>query len=265
VEEQMHGALDRGEFHLHYQPKVDVTSGLIIGAEALLRWNSPVLEDVYPNEFIPIAEQTGGIVAIGEFVLEEALRTTAAWRENGDQNFRIGINLSPRQFRDPSLIPLIEESLESSGVPAHCLELEITEGVLMSGHAYIDDALTALNRLGVELAMDDFGKGYSSLNYLRTYPFTTLKIDRNFIEHVAENPADQELVNATIAMAHGLGLKVVAEGVETHAQLNYLRARGCEFAQGYLFGRPVSPGQFSALLNQQNAPGKVTRIARRGA
>ena len=184
-------------------------------------------------------------------MLTRALQMTATWVQGCDQAFRIGINLSPRQFRDPNLVQFIERSLAQSGVAARCLELEITEGVLLSGHAYIDEALKTLHQLGVELVMDDFGKGYSSLSYLRTHPFTTIKIDRDFIEDVAENAADQALVNASIAMAHGLGLKVVAEGVETREQWQYLRALGCEFAQGYLFGKPVPGEQFTRLLEQQ--------------
>ncbi len=248
LEEQMHGALSRGEFRLCYQPKVALESGKIIGAEALLRWHNPALGEVSPLEFIPIAEQTGLIVPIGKFVLAEAMAMAAQWSQSYGRSFSMAVNLSPRQFRDPSLVPYIEAGIKESGVRAGSLELEITEGVLMNGYAYVDDALSALNSLGLNIAMDDFGTGYSSLSYLRSYPFDVLKIDREFINDITEDPADRELVNAAIAMAHGLGLKVVAEGVETKEQLEYLSAHGCDYGQGYLFGKPMSPEEMAALM-----------------
>lgn len=248
IEEQMHGALHRGEFSLRYQPKVELASGRIIGAEALLRWHNPVLGEISPLEFIPIAEQTGLIVSIGRFVLTEALEMATYWRQTTGRLFSVAVNLSPRQFRDPNLVAFIENAVRQSDAEAAALELEITEGVLMSGHAYIDDALTALNELGVSIAMDDFGTGYSSLSYLRNYPFDVLKIDREFVNDIADDPADRELVNAAIAMAHGLGLKVVAEGVETQAQLNYLRSRYCDYGQGYLFSKAVTSTELTAMI-----------------
>ena len=251
LEEQMHGALDRGEFSLCYQPQIDVGSGQINGAEALLRWHNPALGEVSPGEFIPIAEQTGLIISMGQFVMTEALRMAANWQQRREQPLIMAVNLSPRQFRDPGLVPFIEDALSRSCVPHDALELEITEGVLMSGHAYIDDALAALSRLGVGIAMDDFGTGYSSLSYLRKYPFDVLKIDRSFINDITVDLADRELVNACIAMAHVLGLKVVAEGVETRAQLELLAAQGCDFAQGYLFSRPLSAEAMTALLEAE--------------
>ena len=164
---------------------------------------------------------------------------------------RMAVNDSPRQFRDPALVPFIERTIKRTGVPAECLELEITEGVLMSGHSYVDIALSAINRLGVAIAMDDFGTGYSSLSYLRNYPFDILKIDRSFIDDVPMDEADRELVNATIAMAHGLGLKVVAEGVETRGQLDYLKAQRCDYAQGYLFSSAVPGEEIPSLLDNK--------------
>lgn len=252
LEEQMHGALDREEFYLLYQPKMNLENGRIIGAEALLRWNNPMLQQVFPDEFIPVAEQTGFIVTIGEFVIRQALAMAAKWVKMHNSSFTIAVNLSPRQFRDPNLVGFIEKSIHQSELSAKCLELEITEGVLMSGHAYIDDAINALSSLGVVLAMDDFGTGYSSLSYLQNYPFNILKIDRSFINDITEDSADRELVNATIAMAHGLGLKVVAEGVETDGQLQHLKNQGCEFAQGYYFSEPISPEKFTEMLQNQD-------------
>ncbi|NOR81492.1 MAG: PAS domain S-box protein [Methyloprofundus sp.] len=248
IEEQIFGALTRQEFVVFYQPQINMSTGKIMGAEALLRWSNPVLGEVSPSEFIPIAEQTGLIVSIGQFVLTEALNKTALWQNDFDAKFRIAVNLSPAQFRDPKLVEYIENSLQQSGVSSAALELEITEGVLMNGHSYIDSALTGLNNLGVSIAMDDFGIGYSSLSYLRNYPFDVLKIDRSFINDITIDPADRKLIIATIAMAHGLNLKVVAEGVETQEQYDDLKVLGCDYAQGYLIGAPAAADDMSQLL-----------------
>lgn len=248
VEEQLRGALERGELYLCYQPLVNVVTCTIVGVEALLRWNNPALGKVSPDEFIPIAEQSGLIIPIGRYVLNQALSMEAKWQQKCESQFTMAINLSPCQFRDLDLVAFVEDAMGQSGVSGESLTLEITEGVLMSGHTYIDDALAALSELGVSIAMDDFGTGYSSLSYLRSYPFNTLKIDRSFINDIIANPADRELVNATIAMAHGLGLKVVAEGVETEEQLAFLAAQSCDFAQGYLFSKPVSADEITEML-----------------
>jgi diguanylate cyclase (GGDEF)-like protein/PAS domain S-box-containing protein len=254
LEEQMHGALERGEFSLCYQPQVDVSGGRIVAVEALLRWHSPVLGELSPREFIPIAEQSGLIVPIGQFVLTEALRAAAAWRRHHEPGLRIAVNLSPRQFRDIGLASFIATALERAGLAGESLELEITEGVLLGGHSFVEETLGALNNLGVTIAMDDFGTGYSSLSYLRSYPFQVMKIDRSFVRDITQDPADRELISAAIAMAHGLGLKVVAEGVETEEQLAILAGHGCELAQGYLFGRPVAPAQMAEMLDRQAEP-----------
>ncbi|MCG8487624.1 MAG: EAL domain-containing protein [Chromatiales bacterium] len=251
VEEQLHGALERNEFQLYYQPILDIAKREIIGAESLLRWNNPVLGEVRPDEFIPITEQTGQIIPLGLFVIEQALCKTSQWQNRLDQPFKVAINISPRQFRDPNLTKQIKAALAQCNMPSHSVVLEITEGVLMSGHTYIDDALTELNELGVIITMDDFGTGYSSLSYLRKYPFGNLKIDRSFINDITIDPADRELVNATIAMAHGLGITVVAEGVETEEQLEYLERQDCDMAQGYLFSKPISAAQMDRLLTDK--------------
>ncbi|MCW9057180.1 MAG: EAL domain-containing protein [Gammaproteobacteria bacterium] len=253
IEEQMHGALDRGEFYLCYQPKIEIQSRNIIGVEALLRWNNPVLGNVNPDEFIPIAEQTGLIVPIGQYVLNESLNITSQWQQLCRHKFTMAVNLSPRQFRDPNLITSIEAALSKSELSGESLELEITEGVLLSGHSYIHKALTTLNNMGIDLSMDDFGTGYSSLSYLRSYPFKVLKIDRSFIADIIIDIADRELVNAAIAMAHSLGLTVVAEGVETEEQLKLLASQGCEIAQGYYFSKPVSADKITELLTASNS------------
>ncbi|TVO52673.1 bifunctional diguanylate cyclase/phosphodiesterase [Denitromonas halophila] len=250
IEEQLHGALAREEFQLCYQPLINIARRAIIGAEALLRWRNPRLGAVPPDEFIPVAEHTDLIIDIGKHVLSQAIEQVAYWRGALSPDFKVAVNLSPRQFRDTGLASFIEQTLARHGVPGNALELEITEGVLMGGHTHINDALVSLNRMGVHIAMDDFGTGYSSLSYLRSYPFDTLKIDRSFVGDITIDAADRELVNATIAMAHGLGLSVVAEGVETEAQLDYLHSRGCDIAQGYLFGKPVPAEAFNTIFGQ---------------
>ncbi len=251
LEEQLHGALARREFHLCYQPLVELSSRRVIGVEALLRWKSAALGIVPPSEFIPIAEHAGLIVPIGEYVLNEALSMVAGLPPRLQQDFKIAVNLSPRQFRDPSLLQYIENSLQQTGVPASTLELEITENLLMSGILSVEEILNKLHGMDVSLAMDDFGTGYSSMSYLRTYPFDTLKIDRSFIRDITIDPADLELVTATINLAHGLGLTVVAEGVETEDQLKHLTRLGCDTAQGYLFSKPVVQEQIVSILETQ--------------
>ncbi|MEH6358476.1 MAG: EAL domain-containing protein [Pseudomonadales bacterium] len=267
LEEQMFGALDRNEFRVLYQPKVEIYSGRIIGAEALLRWRNPVLADVFPNEFIPIAECSGLIVALGQFVLTEALSMAAQWQDDFDSCFHMAVNLSPRQMRNVNLVSDVMEALLQSGVRAETLELEITEGVLMGSNTYVNETLGGLSHLGVGIVMDDFGTGYSSLSYLRRYPFDTLKIDRSFVNDISIGRVGRELVNATIAMAHGLGLKVVAEGVETKEQLTHLAAQGCDFAQGYLFSKPVSAEEITRMLENQNkeSENNCTAIQNEGA
>ena len=251
VEEQLHGALDRDEFELHYQPIVNTLNGEIVAVEALLRWHSSVLGKVSPDEFIPITEQTGQIVPIGQYVLREALSMVRKWTDLLNHEFKVSINISPRQFRDPSLPKMIRRCLKQLEISNETIVLEVTEGVLMSGHAFIGETLQELNRMGISIAMDDFGTGYSSLSYLRSYPFDSLKIDRSFVHDIMIDPADRELVNATIAMAHSLGLKVVAEGVETEAQLRHLAKQGCEMAQGYHFSRPAPADEITRILERQ--------------
>ncbi len=239
IEEQMHGALERNEFELHYQAQFNAKNENIIGAEALLRWHNPKLGHVAPDEFIPIAEHTGLIVPIGQFVMKQALGFLAQWQSADQQQYTIAVNLSPRQFRDAGLLNFIKQSLSESNISSKYLELEITEGVLMSGQSYIHHALEQINELGIKLSMDDFGTGYSSLSYLRQYPFDVLKIDRSFINGITSNKADYNLVKATIAMSHSLGLTVIAEGVETAEQLQVLNKLKCDFIQGYYFSKPI--------------------------
>ncbi|TPH12919.1 EAL domain-containing protein [Litorilituus lipolyticus] len=249
IEEQIHGALNRNEFSVFYQVKTNLSNGKIMGAEALLRWNNPALGNVPPDEFIAIAEQTGNIIQLGKFVLEQSLKQTALWHKEYQQDFQIAVNLSPRQFRDPQLVQFIDDTLKANNVHASNLELEITEGVLLSGYNYVESMLNSITQMGVKMAMDDFGTGYSSLSYLRTYPFDVIKIDRSFINEIATAEKDRALINAIISMSHALNLKVVAEGIETEEQCQYLRKVNCDLGQGYLFSKPISAQAMTKLLD----------------
>ena len=253
IEDQMRGALERNEFELHFQPQLDVKSASIIGAEALLRWHNPTLGNITPDEFIPIAEHSGLIIPIGEYVIKQALSFLNKWQKIDRKKYTMAVNLSPRQFRNTKLIGFITNILNENDISATSLELEITEDVLMSGEPYIHDALISISDLGIKLSMDDFGTGYSSLSYLRQYPFDVLKVDRSFINGITSNKADCDLVKATIAMSHSLDLTVVAEGVETKEQLQLLENLGCDFVQGYYFSRPIPAErllEFSANYHQ---------------
>lgn len=250
IEEQLHSALDNNEFSLMYQPQVELQHNRVIAAEALLRWHNPLLGQISPDEFIPVAEQSSLIVPIGRFVLTQSLAMLARLQQS-QPGFRMAINLSPLQFRDYSLLETLEQLLAEYRIKAEAVELEITEGVLLSGSSTVRETLQALTAMGISLAMDDFGTGYSSLSYLRSYPFNVLKIDRSFIGGIASNPAEREMINAIVAMSQGLGLKVVAEGVETDAQRGFLRAIGCDYAQGYYFNKPLSKSQLLERLAQQ--------------
>lgn len=248
VEEQLRGALERGELSLVFQPLVNLSNGTTVGAEALVRWHNPALGVVSPEEFVPIAEQTGMIDDIGYHVLEQALHQAAHWRAD-NPDFLVSVNVSPQQFRDKQLVGRIQNALRQAGVPGEALQVEITESVLLGGRTQAGNALDELKRLGVGIAMDDFGTGYASLSYLRHYPFDTLKIDRSFVSDITEDPRDCELVVASLSLAHSLHLTVVAEGVETNAQLALLREHGCELAQGFLFGEALDAATFTRTLN----------------
>jgi len=254
LEEHLHSALERDEFEVYYQPKIDIKNGSIIGAEALLRWKNPVLGNVTPDEFIPIAEHTGLIVPIGEYVVKQSLRFLGDWQSAHQKNYTIAVNLSPRQFRDKNLIEFMKRSLSDANIEPENLEFEITEGVLMIGNSYIDGALAELHSLGIKLSMDDFGTGYSSLSYLRKYSFDVLKIDQSFINGITLKTSDCDLVKATIAMAHSLGLLVVAEGVEMREQLTLLDELGCDLAQGYYLSRPVPAKELIDFQYTANRP-----------
>lgn len=247
IEEQMRGALAKSEFEVYYQPQIDVQTNTLIGAEALLRWHNNKLGAITPDEFIPIAEQTGLIIPIGEFVMKQALLFLKKWQVTHKQEYTMAVNLSPCQFRDPELLDMIIHSLNENNINHECLELEITEGVLMNSQDSIPDALKRIGELGIKLSMDDFGTGYSSLSYLRQYSFDVLKIDRSFISVITDNKANCNLVKAAIAMSHSLEIEVVAEGVETKEQLDLLNALDCDIAQGFYLSKPLPAEQMIAF------------------
>ena len=247
VENAMRRALLAGEFELAYQPKVDARSGQLCGAEALLRWRHPQWGSVSPAEFIPVAEESGLIVPIGAWVLTEACRQASAWQSDpGMCGVRIAVNVSARQFRDPHFLDTVKAALDRTGLDPYALELEITEGTLMndtrSGRALLDD----LKALGIWIALDDFGTGYSSLGYLRRFPIDTLKIDRSFVRELLTDPGSAAITGAIVAMARQLHLNVVAEGVETEEQVEYLRALDCAQLQGYFFSPAIDARAFEA-------------------
>ncbi|MEY3018741.1 MAG: hypothetical protein RL336_1876 [Pseudomonadota bacterium] len=257
IESWMNGAIERGEFSVVFQPIVSVMSGKFATVEALVRWTHPQGGSISPDEFIPIAEHSGYITNIGRFVLEQSLDLAAQWRERYGTDLILALNVSPRQFRDPNWHGGIEEQLAARGLTTRNLEFEITEGVLISGHENVERALVEFSDLGIAISMDDFGTGYSSLSYLRNYPFDTLKIDRSFVADIVEDHADYELVSAAIAMAHGLGLEVVAEGVETIEQYELLYHRRCDYAQGYLFSPPVSGADILAMGGRLSVDSRI--------
>jgi EAL domain-containing protein (putative c-di-GMP-specific phosphodiesterase class I) len=249
--EELRHAVERNELELYYQPQVDMASGAIVGLEALLRWNHPRRGLLLPEVFIPIAETTGSIVAVGDWVIGEACRQIALWRDSFSAPPLVAVNLSGAQFKLAThLDRIVIDNLARYHIPADCLELELTESVLLETTQRHGEALERLRRAGVRLAIDDFGTGYSSLDYLRAYRVSRLKIDRRFIDAVTSNADNGAITRATIGLAHALGIEVVAEGVEAPAQRDFLLKAGCTLAQGFLFGKPMSSAQASALLQQ---------------
>ncbi|MBL8843890.1 MAG: EAL domain-containing protein [Planctomycetes bacterium] len=251
TEAAMRRALERREFEVWYQPRVELCSGRIVGVEALVRWRHPERGIVPPVQFIPLAEESGLIVPLGAFVLREACEQAQRWRRAGLGALRMAVNVSAEQFRDKFLVERVAEELARSGLPAADLELELTESTLMRD---VDRALATLQQLkqaGVHLAIDDFGTGYSSLAYLKRFPIDCLKIDRSFVRDVTTDPGDAAITSLIVMMAHRLRLSVVAEGVETEAQAEFLRGEQCDQVQGYLFGRPLAAAEATARLEQQ--------------
>ncbi len=253
LESELRDALRRGELELHYQPKIDVVSGAIHSAEALIRWRHPERGLVSPAEFIPVAEASGLIGPIGEWVVREACRQTRQWQEEGLASIRVAVNLSPSQFRHGNLLATMRQALDEAGLNPRFLEVELTESTVMSDAEGSVAILEQLSQMGVLVSVDDFGTGYSSMSYLRRFPVDILKIDRTFINEIVSRPDDASIVSAIVSLAHSLRLKVVAEGVETREQLDFLKILGCDQYQGYYFSPAVPPQQFAQLLQRTPA------------
>jgi diguanylate cyclase (GGDEF)-like protein len=251
--DQLREAIKTEAFELHYQVKVDIASGQTVGAEALLRWRHPVHGLIPPTEFIPLAEETGLIVPIGEWALRTACMTAESWHQSLGTPLTIAVNLSAKQFQDAALLEKVRTALLHSGLPAQLLELEITESMMMRKPDEAAATMRALRQLGVHLAVDDFGTGYSSLGYLSRFPIQCLKIDRSFVQNVPDSDADSTIARSIVSLGKSLGLTVVAEGVETQSQLDFLRVHGCHIAQGYLLGRPLEAARFIEQLRKQEA------------
>jgi diguanylate cyclase (GGDEF)-like protein len=253
LESSLRKALERQELSLAYQPRVDLRSGALIGVEALLRWQHPQKGCISPAEFIPIAEETGLIIPIGEWVLRQACSQGRAWRDAGHAPIKLAVNLSARQFRQGKLADSIEHILHETGLSPDCLELEITESLLLADTEVSKETLEQFKDLGLVIHLDDFGTGYSSLSYLKRFPIDGLKIDRSFVMDVLEDPDDAEIAKAIIALGQALKLQVIAEGIERFEQLQFLRSQGCLEAQGFLFSPPVPESQIEALMRQGGA------------
>ena len=255
MEQDLRRALPAGEFELYYQPVVDLASNEISGFEALIRWNHPKHGLVAPAAFIPLAEEIGFIIPMGEWVIRQACATAARW----PGELRVAVNISAAQFRNSGLLQVIIGALSASGLPPTRLEIEITETVLLQNRETTLAALHQLRALGIRIAMDDFGTGYSSLTYLQSFPFDKIKIDRSFVKDIDRNTGSLNIVRAVAALASGLGMTATAEGVETHGQLAQIVAAGCNEMQGYLFSQPLPAGEIEELFLSQPEARKASR------
>jgi EAL domain-containing protein (putative c-di-GMP-specific phosphodiesterase class I) len=254
IETEFSGAIERGEFLLKYQPQIDLRSGAVAGAEALLRWQHPELGLLSPDRFVYMAEESTQINEIGAWVLNTATAQCADWHKMGLGHLRIAVNLSAKQLNGQPLIRLVEQALASSGLPPHCLELELTESLMMSNIELTLETLQTLHAMGVQIAIDDFGTGYSNFAYLRKLPISCLKIDRQFIHDLSDTGArDTSIITqALISLAHNLHLRVIAEGVETEQQLLMLQQQGCDEIQGFIYGNALSPDDFENAMQMHN-------------
>ena len=252
LENNLRRALERDEFEVFYQPKINVVSRQIVGMEALVRWRHPDMGLVSPIEFIPLAEETGLILPLGEWVLRTACAQSKAWQDEGFAPLQVSVNLSPRQFKQPKLLEVITGIIRDTGIDANYLELEVTESSIMQNTDMAIETLTELKKTGVKISIDDFGTGYSSLGYLKRLPLDVLKIDRSFVQDVTGNAEDAAIVMTIISLAHNLNLKVIAEGVELEEQLKFLQLLRCDEWQGYLYSKPVSSEKFRELLMKNN-------------
>jgi diguanylate cyclase (GGDEF)-like protein len=257
IESSLRRALEREELRLRYQPQIDLINGKLVGCETLLRWQHPELGWVSPAKFIPLAEETGTIIPIGSWVLQQACRQVRAWEQAGYGPLKVSVNVSALQFARPDFVEIVAHSLEESGLAAECLVLELTESLLFHDYQQNLETMHRLKEIGVAIAIDDFGTGYSALSYLQRLPLDILKIDQSFVRALGSpvvNPpgqgGEQAIVQAIITLAHNLGMQVVAEGVEIEAQREFLRQNGCDQMQGYLFSAPLEPGEFETLLKK---------------
>lgn len=249
MEEELRDALRKQELELRYQPQIDYRTGEVVSMEALVRWKHPVRGMVPPSEFIPVAERTGQIIELGEWVMEEVARNCIHWDSIGMNDFRVCVNISPLQFNQSNLPKWISDFLDKSGLPAERLELELTESAIMNDAETNIEKLRELKAIGVDLAVDDFGTGYSSLSYLKRFPIDTLKIDQSFVADL-DSPDGAAIVDAILALAKTLNLRVIAEGIETEHQLGYLVQKGCDLLQGFYFARPIYPEEVPEILRQ---------------
>jgi diguanylate cyclase (GGDEF)-like protein len=250
-QEEMRRGLREEEFLLHYQPQVSLRTGRMVGVEALVRWQHPRLGLLSPGEFVPLAEQTGLIVRLGDWVLRSACRQSKAWQLAGLPPVTISVNVSARQFRERDWVRHVAAALAESGLAPRFLELELTESLIMQDPRKAVVVMQELRDLGVQIAIDDFGTGYSNLSSLKTFPISRLKIDQSFVRGLPEALGDSAITGAVISLGHQLGLGVTAEGVETAAQMTFLRENGCDDVQGYLIGRPMSAAALEAMLRTE--------------
>ena len=251
MQQQLRGAIGRDEFEVHYQPQMCLRTGALLGAEALLRWDNPVLGKVPPGLFIALAEEYGSITAIGEWVLESVCAQIRAWHDAGLGSIKVAVNLSGKQFAQDRTVPFVEAALRKYGIAPACLGIEITESTVMGDPDKAVAALTRLKDIGVGISLDDFGTGYSSLGYLKRFPIDVLKIDKSFVDDVTTSSSDAAIARSVISLAHNLDMRVIAEGVETREQVDFLTEHGCDEMQGYYFSRPLAADAFTALLRER--------------
>jgi diguanylate cyclase (GGDEF)-like protein len=262
IESKLRGALERGELSLHYQPQIDIMTGTVSGMEALLRWTSDELGVVPPKDFIPVAEETGLIIPIGEWVLRTACTQARKWHDEGLAVKRIAVNIAAQQFAMPSFVALVQRILEETGLEPKMLDLEITESMVLNDEGRAEQLLAGLHAIGVTVAIDDFGTGYSNFQRLQSLAIDRLKIDRSFVRDLGDNSDDSAIAAAIIAMAKSLSVGVVAEGVESFAQLRFLQEHHCAQAQGFLLSRPLPASEARQLLQRANEPTDASRTQR---
>lgn len=261
LEVQLRTAHLRGELCLHYQPQVDAISGRIVGAEALMRWQHPEYGMISPGRFIPIAEESGLIVQIGDWAIREACRQAVVWQRQGLEPITVAVNLSGRQFQQPNFVAQVADALVETGLAPQWLELEVTESIVMHDVRQVIATLSELKQLGVQLSIDDFGTGYSSLSYLKRFPVDLLKIDQSFVRDLENDDSDAAIVRAVISLGKHLNLRLVAEGVETEGQFAFLQAAGVDLIQGFWFSRPLLAEDFAARLRDDQAEARVADLA----